>query len=261
MFLFGDLERDFLLDLGDLERDFLLDLGDLERDFLLDLGDLERDFLLDLGDLERDSCRLFRGVTDRFSLEVDLEWVLDRSFDGATAVCPACCRVGLGVAKPASEPVEQPLSYAEYIVRKNNAAALEGSSKLLNADDAGETTRKQSESDSGSSAAGVCDPLQGHAEGGEGESGGVKTSEDPQVAGTHQKEGNCQRSDPILTLGPKPMGSGSSIIVSPRQVTDCLTTVKSVNKTDAITLLSTFSARRLYDVLHKPFLKSKTKDG
>ncbi|XP_056283673.1 DNA excision repair protein ERCC-1 [Pseudoliparis swirei] len=314
-------------------------------------------------------------------------------------------------AKPASEPVEQPLSYAEYIVRKNNAAALEGSSKLLNADDAGETNGKQSESDSGSSAAVCCDPLQGRAEGGEGESGGVKTSEDPQVAGTHQKEGNCQRSDPILTLGPKPMGSGSSIIVSPRQrgnpilkcvrsvpwefgdvvpdyvlgqttcalylslryhhlnpnyihdrlkllgntftlrvllaqvdvkdphhtlkelaricimadctlilawspeeagryletyksyenkpadmlkeqveknylskVTDCLTTVKYVNKTDAITLLSTFSsvegiinaskedlvlcpglgpqkARRLYDVLHKPFLKSKTKDG
>lgn len=68
------------------------------------------------------------------------------------------------------------------------------------------------------------------------------------------------------------------------KVTDCLTTVKSINKTDAITLLSTFSsvegiisaskedlvlcpglgpqkARRLFDVLHKPFLKSKTKDG
>ncbi|XP_061648792.1 DNA excision repair protein ERCC-1 isoform X1 [Phyllopteryx taeniolatus] len=88
------------------------------------------------------------------------------------------------------------------------------------------------------------------------------------------------------------------------KVTDCLTTVKSINKTDAVTLLSTFSvsasqpfaaaiemftflmislqslegiisaskedlvlcpglgpqkARRLYDVLHKPFLKSKTK--
>ncbi|KAM8858249.1 DNA excision repair protein ERCC-1 [Synchiropus picturatus] len=68
------------------------------------------------------------------------------------------------------------------------------------------------------------------------------------------------------------------------KVTDCLTTVKSINKTDAITLLSTFSsvdgimsaskddlvvcpglgpqkARRLHDVLHKPFLKSKTKDS
>ncbi|KAM9802774.1 DNA excision repair protein ERCC-1 [Syngnathus typhle] len=68
------------------------------------------------------------------------------------------------------------------------------------------------------------------------------------------------------------------------KVTDCLTTVKSINKTDAMTLLSTFSslegiisatkedlvlcpglgpqkARRLYDVLHKPFLKSKTKSN
>lgn len=68
------------------------------------------------------------------------------------------------------------------------------------------------------------------------------------------------------------------------KVTDCMTTVKSINKTDAITLLSTFSsvegvinaskddlvlcpglgpqkARRLYDVLHKPFIKTKTKDG
>ncbi|KAL0985523.1 hypothetical protein UPYG_G00158000 [Umbra pygmaea] len=67
------------------------------------------------------------------------------------------------------------------------------------------------------------------------------------------------------------------------KVTDCLTTVKSVNKTDSITLLSTFSslegiinaskeelvlcpglgpqkARRLHDVLHQPFLKSRKKD-
>uniref|UniRef100_A0A8C1JMZ9 Excision repair cross-complementation group 1 n=1 Tax=Cyprinus carpio TaxID=7962 RepID=A0A8C1JMZ9_CYPCA len=66
------------------------------------------------------------------------------------------------------------------------------------------------------------------------------------------------------------------------QVTDCLTTVKSVNKTDGMTLLSTFSsfegiikasmeelvlcpglgpqkARRLYDVLHQPFIKTKKK--
>ncbi|XP_026997604.1 DNA excision repair protein ERCC-1 [Tachysurus fulvidraco] len=68
------------------------------------------------------------------------------------------------------------------------------------------------------------------------------------------------------------------------KVTDCLTTVKSINKTDAITLLSTFSslggiinaskeelvlcpglgpqkAKRLYDVLHQPFLKPKKKQG
>lgn len=64
------------------------------------------------------------------------------------------------------------------------------------------------------------------------------------------------------------------------RVTDCLTTVKSVNKTDTLTLLATFSslegiikaskedltlcpglgpqkAQRLHDVLHQPFLKSK----
>ncbi|XP_043987904.1 DNA excision repair protein ERCC-1 [Gambusia affinis] len=68
------------------------------------------------------------------------------------------------------------------------------------------------------------------------------------------------------------------------KVTDCLTTVKPINKTDAITLLSTFSsvegiinaskedlvlcpglgpqkAKRLYDVLHKPFLKSRTNNN
>ncbi|KAK0142975.1 DNA excision repair protein ERCC-1 [Merluccius polli] len=68
------------------------------------------------------------------------------------------------------------------------------------------------------------------------------------------------------------------------KVTDCLTTVKSINKTDSITLLSAFSsvkgiinaskedlvlcpglgpqkARRLHDVLHQPFLKSKRKDS
>ncbi|KAI1899082.1 hypothetical protein AGOR_G00057820 [Albula goreensis] len=66
------------------------------------------------------------------------------------------------------------------------------------------------------------------------------------------------------------------------KVTDCLTTVKSVNKTDAMTLMSTFStmegiinaskeeltlcpglgpqkARRLHDVFHQPFLKSRKK--
>ncbi|XP_055992614.1 DNA excision repair protein ERCC-1 isoform X2 [Sorex fumeus] len=39
------------------------------------------------------------------------------------------------------------------------------------------------------------------------------------------------------------------------RMTDCLTTVKSVNKTDSQTLLATFGARRLFDVLHEPFLK------
>lgn len=65
------------------------------------------------------------------------------------------------------------------------------------------------------------------------------------------------------------------------RVTDCLTSVKSVNKTDTLSLLSTFGslanvvqaskedlslcpgigpqkAKRLFDVLHEPFLKSPT---
>lgn len=64
------------------------------------------------------------------------------------------------------------------------------------------------------------------------------------------------------------------------KLTDCLTTIKSVNKTDAMTLLTTFGtmnniidasieelsmcpgigpqkAQRLYDVFHEPFLKAK----
>lgn len=303
-------------------------------------------------------------------------------------------------AKAASEPVERPFSYADYIVQSKRTVAApaqtERCSKLLQ--------KSLCESDPVSSASGRCE--------GEGGSEGDEKSEDPQVAGTHQKEGNGHpRSDPSPSLGPKPVGSGSSIIVSPRQrgnpilkfvrtvpwefgdvapdyvlgqstcalflslryhnlnpnyihdrlkqlghtfilrvllvlvdvkdphhtlkelaricimadctlilawspeeagryletyksyekkpadllkeqveknylskVTDCLTTVKSINKTDAITLLSTFSsvegiinaskedlvlcpglgpqkARRLHDVLHKPFLKSKTKDS
>ncbi|XP_077174756.1 DNA excision repair protein ERCC-1 isoform X2 [Paroedura picta] len=39
------------------------------------------------------------------------------------------------------------------------------------------------------------------------------------------------------------------------QMTDCLTSVKSVNKTDTLSLLSTFGAKRLFDILHEPFLK------
>ncbi|XP_040913310.1 DNA excision repair protein ERCC-1 [Toxotes jaculatrix] len=317
--------------------------------------------------------------------------------------------------KPAPVSVDQPLSYAEYIVQsKSNVAAApqrEVPLKLPKTQGAGATSLKQTEPGSGSSATGRCETVQDCAKGTEGGSEGAQKSEERQVTGTDQKEGNCQRLDASLSVGPKPVGSGSSIIVSPRQrgnpilkfvrsvpwefgdvvpdyvlgqtacalflslryhnlnpnyihdrlkqlgqtftlrvllvqvdvkdphhalkelaricimadctlilawspeeagryletyksyekkpadllkeqvekdylskVTDCLTTVKSINKTDAITLLSTFSsiegiisaskedlvlcpglgpqkARRLYDVLHKPFLKSKTKDS
>ncbi|XP_034550148.1 DNA excision repair protein ERCC-1 [Notolabrus celidotus] len=304
-------------------------------------------------------------------------------------------------AQPAPEPGSKPLSYADYIVQsKSNVAAhpqREGPSKLRRTEIADVAKVMPKEFDSGG-----CDTAQDCG------SDEAKKSEEAQVAVTDQKEGNCQGSDPTLSLGPKPVGSGSSIIVSSRQrgnpilkflrsvpwefgdvvpdyvlglttcalflslryhnlnpnyihdrlkllgqtftlrvllvqvdvkdphhvlkelaricimadctlilawspeeagryletyksyekkpadvlkeqveknylskVTDCLTTVKSINKTDAITLLSTFSsvegiisaskedlvlcpglgpqkARRLYDVLHKPFLKSKT---
>ncbi|XP_022051836.2 DNA excision repair protein ERCC-1 [Acanthochromis polyacanthus] len=311
-------------------------------------------------------------------------------------------------SKPVPEAVDQPLSYAEYIVQsKSNVAAApqrDAPSKLLRAGGAGAFSLKQNGPDAVSSDTGGGES----AKGTEVQSHEVNKSEETQVAGT---EGDCQKSDLSLNLGPKPVGSGSSIVVSPRQrgnpilkfvrsvpwefgdvvpdyvlgqttcalflslryhnlnpnyihdrlkqlgqtftlrvllvqvdikdphhalkelaricimadctlilawspeeagryletyksyekkpadllkeqvekdylskVTDCLTTVKSINKTDAITLLSTFSsvegiisaskedlvlcpglgpqkARRLFDVLHKPFLKSKTKDS
>lgn len=110
-------------------------------------------------------------------------------------------------AKAASEPVERPFSYADYIVQSKRTVAApaqtERCSKLLQ--------KSLCESDPVSSASGRCE--------GEGGSEGDKKSEDPQVTGTHQKEGNGHpRSDPSPSLGPKPVGSGSSIIVSPRQV-------------------------------------------
>lgn len=318
-------------------------------------------------------------------------------------------------AKSASGAVDKPLSYAEFIVQsKSNAAAppkRDGPSKLLRTEVAGATHLKQNEPSSVASASAGRETAKNCDKSAEVGSEGVKKGEETQDAGTDKIDGNCQRSDPSLSLGPKPVGSGSSIIVSPRQrgnpilkfvrsvpwefgevvpdyvlgqttcalflslryhnlnpnyihdrlkqlgqtftlrvllvqvdvkdphnalrelaricimadctlilawspeeagryletyksyekkpadllkeqvekdylskVTDCLTTVKSINKTDAITLLSTFSsvegimsaskedlvlcpglgpqkARRLHDVLHKPFLKSKTKDS
>nr|XP_046261188.1 DNA excision repair protein ERCC-1 isoform X2 [Scatophagus argus] len=318
-------------------------------------------------------------------------------------------------AKPASESLAQPLSYAEFVVQgKSNVVVpsqRESPSKLLRTEGIGVSNLKQGESASVPSAAGGRETVQDCVKDTGCGSKAVEKSDETQRSGTDQKEGNCQSSDPNLNLGPKPVGSGSSIIVSPRQrgnpilkfvrsvpwefgdvvpdyvlgqttcalflslryhnlnpnyihdrlkllgqtftlrvllvqvdvkdphhalrelaricimadctlilawspeeagryletyksyekkpadvlkeqveknylskVTDCLTTVKSINKTDAITLLSTFSsvqgimsaskedlvlcpglgpqkAKRLHDVLHKPFLKSKTKDS
>ncbi|XP_042350806.1 DNA excision repair protein ERCC-1 [Plectropomus leopardus] len=118
-------------------------------------------------------------------------------------------------AKPV--PVVQPLSYAEYIVQsKSNAAPPQrgGPTKPPKIEGAGVTKLKQTESDSVTSAAGACETVQDCAKETAGGSEG-KSYEETQGAATDQKEGNCQRSDP--GLGPKPAGSGSSIIVSPRQ--------------------------------------------
>ncbi|XP_070694262.1 DNA excision repair protein ERCC-1 isoform X2 [Pempheris klunzingeri] len=113
-------------------------------------------------------------------------------------------------AKP---PSGQPLSYADYIVQsKSNVAAP---SKLSGTDGAGVTSLKQREEASVSSAPARCEAGQDCAKGTGGGSEGDQKSEETQVAGTHLKEGNVP--DPSLSLGPKPAGSGSSIIVSPRQ--------------------------------------------
>ncbi|KAG7501551.1 DNA excision repair protein ERCC-1 [Solea senegalensis] len=318
-------------------------------------------------------------------------------------------------AESATVSVDQPLSYAQYIVQSKHGVAAAAPQreppppKLPRSDDTDVTSLK--ESGSISSATDGFEAVQDCTKRTECGSKGVQTTEETQVVGTDQTEVKCQKSDAGLSLGPKPVGSGSSIIVSTRQrgnpilkfvrsvpwefgdvvpdyvlgqttcalflslryhnlnpnyihdrlkqlgqtfmlrvllvqvdvkdphhalkelaricimadctlilawspeeagryletyksyekkpadvlkeqveknylskVTDCLTTVKSVNKTDAITLLSTFSsiegiisaskedlvlcpglgpqkARRLHDVLHKPFLKSKTKDS
>lgn len=110
--------------------------------------------------------------------------------------------------KPATEPRDQPLSYAEFIVQsKSNAAAppqREAPPKRIRSEDAVVTDLKQREPAS---------TVQGCVERAE-----VGHSEVAQEAGKDQKEGSCQRSDPNASLGAKPVGSGSSIIVSPRQV-------------------------------------------
>lgn len=101
------------------------------------------------------------------------------------------------------------MSYAEFIVQsKSNAAApaqREAPPKRIRTEDAVVTNLQQRES-----ASTVQDSVERAEVGHEG----VQNSE----AGKDQKEGSCQKSDLNPSLGAKPVGSGSSIIVSPRQV-------------------------------------------
>uniref|UniRef100_A0A3Q0RP85 DNA excision repair protein ERCC-1 n=1 Tax=Amphilophus citrinellus TaxID=61819 RepID=A0A3Q0RP85_AMPCI len=109
-----------------------------------------------------------------------------------------------------TKPVAQPLSYAEYIVQsKSNAAAAShknAASKPPRSEGAEVTGVRQSERTSVSPTTGKCETVQDLAKEPQ-----VKTSKGTQEAGTGQK------SESGISLGPKPVGSGSSIIVSPRQ--------------------------------------------
>lgn len=122
--------------------------------------------------------------------------------------------------KPA-QSVTQPVSYAEYIVQsKSNAAAAsrrDAASKLPPSN-AEVTCVRQSEPSTVSSSTEKCKTVQDLAKGPH-----VKLSEEAQEATTGQIEGSGQRSEPGISSGPKPVGSGSTIIVSPRQV--CIKTI------------------------------------
>ncbi|KAF7216022.1 DNA excision repair protein ERCC-1 [Nothobranchius furzeri] len=113
--------------------------------------------------------------------------------------------------KPATDTVAQPLSYAEFIVQsKSNSAAVpqrDASSKLIRTEAAGVSTLTQGEPEALSFSTGGCETGQDC----------VKPKEAQKSERTQVFEGSCQKSDPILNQGPKPVGSGSSIIVNPRQ--------------------------------------------
>lgn len=123
-------------------------------------------------------------------------------------------------AKHATGTVDQPLSYAEYIVHsKSNVAdpiQRPAPSKLLTSEGAGVTCLKQNQSGSFSLPTGTSETTKDCVKGTEGGPEEVKKNEGTQVTGTEQKD--SQRSDPSFIMGPKPVGSGISIIVSPRQV-------------------------------------------
>lgn len=121
-------------------------------------------------------------------------------------------------AEPATKQADQPLSYAEYIVKsKSNVAAVpqrDRSSKVLRTEGApGLSSLDPAEPQSMPSNTRRCEPDQDFVQETEAQTERVKKSEE-----TLMTDGKCQKSDPCLNQGPKPVGSGSSIIVSPRQV-------------------------------------------
>lgn len=130
-----------------------------------------------------------------------------------------------------TKAVPEHLSYAQFIVQsKNNAATApprEGPSKLSGGEDAGETELNRKQSVSVSSAPGGQQRVQDSQKLTEDDgSNKLHTSETTRENSTTQSEGTHPRSDPDLPQGPKPVGSGSSIVVSPRQV---CTQINAVN--------------------------------
>lgn len=130
-------------------------------------------------------------------------------------------------AKPAPGSADQALSYAEYIVQSKNCVAdppqRAAPSKVPRSEDAGVGILGHMESGSSSLATERSNTVVVRGKGNEGGCEEVKEIEEARVTGTEQKDRTCQRSD--ANLGPKPVGSGSSIIVSPRQVSIGMCTV------------------------------------
>ncbi|KAM9342176.1 DNA excision repair protein ERCC-1 isoform 2-T2 [Pholidichthys leucotaenia] len=111
------------------------------------------------------------------------------------------------------KPVEQPLSYAQYVVQNSvtGAPQRDPASKHLKTDDgAGLSPLGQSEPVSSSTVR--CESDQNSDKGTEG-----ANSETKPAGVTDKKEDSTQKSEPSISVGPKPVGSGSSIIVSLRQ--------------------------------------------
>lgn len=125
-------------------------------------------------------------------------------------------------SKPAPDPAGQTLSYAEYVVQSKSHVPAdpqrESSAKVLKVEGAGASTVKPNNPDTLSSAQGGCGTSQDCIKGNESGPLEAKMREERQVACSEQKEGEGQRSEPSIPLGPKLVGAGSSMIVSPRQV-------------------------------------------
>lgn len=123
------------------------------------------------------------------------------------------------VTSSSNSAPQQLLSYAEYIVNSKTSAAgarqTDGSSRSLRTGAAGGSAAGQSQPDPGLPLSAGCEPDQDSAVGSEALPGPSDPPADACQSGTETKEVSCRKPDP--SLGPKPVGSGSSIVVSPRQ--------------------------------------------